>query len=185
MPDILDLFYFDDSYTIALVLALAATVLSFIFIIPESKKAKLNGFFTFLHNTFNFKYLVIEKILQFVYVFSTFSTIVLGIFIMFDVDFVSGLLVVLFSPIVIRIIFELSMMVIIAIKNIIEINNKLPNKNEAKQENAPKHEAAPQHNYNQQYAQPQSQQTRFCPNCGSPMNVNGTCTNPNCPKYYN
>ena len=47
---------------LGLILAVAATVLAFIFIIPSKKREKLGGFFRFLHDVFNFKFLIIEKI---------------------------------------------------------------------------------------------------------------------------
>lgn len=180
MLDLLDLdFDISSGYSIAWILALAATILAFIFIIPEKRRANLNAFFTFLHKTFNFKYLVIEKIFQFLYVFSTCSIIITGIITMFDADFVTGLLITILGPIALRIVFELSMMVIIAIKNIIEINEKLPNKNQANKE--------PQQNTTNNYnAAPNYQQTvTYCTECGAPMNYDGTCSNPNCPKHYN
>lgn len=38
----------------AIILAIAATVLAFIFIVPEKKREKLNAFGKFLHDTCNF-----------------------------------------------------------------------------------------------------------------------------------
>ena len=54
-----------------LILAVAATVLAFIFLVPEKKYSRLNAFGKFMHKTLNFKYLIIEKILQALYIFST------------------------------------------------------------------------------------------------------------------
>ena len=45
------------------VFAIAATVLSLIFITPENKRKTLNKFFAFLADLFNFKYLILEKII--------------------------------------------------------------------------------------------------------------------------
>lgn len=50
--------------TVAALLAIAATVLAFVFIVPEKRREKLNAFGKFLHDTCNFKYLVVEKLLQ-------------------------------------------------------------------------------------------------------------------------
>ena len=105
--------------------ALAATILSFIYIIPESRRYLLNKFFDFLHQVFNFKQLVVEKILQFLYVFSTFAIILSGLVTMFDTDFWMGLIMMVFGPISIRIMFEFAMMIFLAVKNIIQINDKL------------------------------------------------------------
>ena len=49
---------------IAGVLALVATVLAFIYIVPEERREKMDSFGKFLHDTCNFKYLMVEKILQ-------------------------------------------------------------------------------------------------------------------------
>ena len=49
---------------ILLLLAVVLTVLAFIFIVPENRREKLNAFGKFLHDTCNFNYLLIEKILQ-------------------------------------------------------------------------------------------------------------------------
>ena len=55
---------------IAGVLALVATVLAFIYVVPEKKREKLGAFGKFLHDTCNFKYLMVEKILQALYIFN-------------------------------------------------------------------------------------------------------------------
>ena len=56
---------------ILLLLAVVLTVLAFIFIVPENRREKLNAFGKFLHDTCNFNYLLIEKILQALYIFLT------------------------------------------------------------------------------------------------------------------
>ena len=48
---------------IAAVLAIAATVLAFIFIVPEKRREKMNAFGRFLQDLCSFKFLVVEKIL--------------------------------------------------------------------------------------------------------------------------
>ena len=49
------------------ILAIVATVLAYVFIVPEKRREKLNAFGKFLHDTCNFKYLIVEKILQALY----------------------------------------------------------------------------------------------------------------------
>lgn len=61
---------------IAGVLALVATVLAFIYVVPEKKREKLGAFGKFLHDTCNFKYLMVEKILQALYIFTTAAVII-------------------------------------------------------------------------------------------------------------
>ena len=140
---------------LCILFALSAAVLAFIFIIPEKKRAKLNTIGKFLHDLFNFKFLVIEKILQFFYVLATAYSIILGFFMLFQVtenyhysyygssyyttEWVGyyGFLVMILGPIAIRIAYEIMMLAIIAIKNIIQINNKLKNQNEDNSDASP------------------------------------------------
>ena len=119
---------------IALLLAIAATVLAFIFIVPEKKRDKLGKFGKFLHDTCNFKYLIIEKILQALYIFFTTMVILIGFFMLFCSDWNGwmggkGILLMILGPIGVRVTYELLMMAVLAVKNIISINNKLRNQN--------------------------------------------------------
>ncbi|MBO4734426.1 MAG: hypothetical protein J5662_08120, partial [Clostridia bacterium] len=70
---------------IALLAAIAAVVLAFIFIVPEKKRPALNKFGKFLHDTLNFKYLIIEKVLQALYIFATAFAVVYGFLMLFYV----------------------------------------------------------------------------------------------------
>ena len=104
---------------IALVLAIAATVLAFIFIVPAKRRDQMGKFGKFLHDTCNFRYLIIEKILQALYIFATALTILIGFFMLFCTDWngwMGGKGILL-------------MMAVLAVKNIISINNKLRNQN--------------------------------------------------------
>ena len=122
---------------IALILSIITVILAFIFIVPEKKKAKLNKLGKFLHDTFNFKYLIVEKILQALYILLTAYVIILGFFMLFSVQNTYwgtkwyggyGILLMILGPISIRLVYELLMLVIILVKNVISINNKLSNK---------------------------------------------------------
>lgn len=53
----------DGLMVFAVLAAIAATVLAFIFLVPEKRRANLNGFGKFIHDTLNFKYLIISKVL--------------------------------------------------------------------------------------------------------------------------
>ena len=120
---------------IALVLAIAATVLAFVFIVPAKRRDQMGKFGKFLHDTCNFKYLIIEKILQALYIFATALTILIGFFMLFCSDWNGwmggkGILVMILGPIVVRVTYELMMMAVLAVKNIISINSKLRNQND-------------------------------------------------------
>ena len=71
---------------VALVLAIVVTVLAFIFIVPEKRRKKMGKFGKFLHDTCNFKYLIVEKILQALYIFATAMVIFIGFFMLFCSD---------------------------------------------------------------------------------------------------
>lgn len=118
---------------IAVVLAIAATVLAFIFVVPEKRREKLNAFGKFLHDLCSFKFLVVEKILQALYIFSTAFIILYGVLQLFNVHWTgasrwmggTGLLCIIVGPIAVRLSYELMMMAILLVKNVISINRKL------------------------------------------------------------
>lgn len=168
---------------IAMILALGATVCAFIFVVPEKKRR--NKFMKILSDIVNFKTLFIEKFLQATYIFATAFCLIAGfcmLFYVYDSGWGythwyggQGILVMLLGPIVVRLAYELVLMLILAVKNIIQINGKLKNQNENAAENdmfdipvpekaapAPVQSAAP---------------VNFCTECGSRCNPDGTCPN--------
>ena len=121
--------------TIALVLAIVATILAFIFIVPAKRRDKMGKFGKFLHDTCNFKYLIVEKILQALYIFFTALVIFIGFFMLFCSDWSGwmggkGILIMILGPIAVRLSYELIMLAVLVVKNVIAINNKLRNQNE-------------------------------------------------------
>ena len=191
---------------ISIILAIAATVLAFIFIVPDKKREKLNKFGKFLHDTLNFKYLIVEKILQALYIFLTAFVILYGFLLLFRVETYNnyysgyssshwfggyGIALMLLGPISVRLVYELLMMVILLVKNVIGINNKLKNQNEGKSEVSPfaapdltvfkSTPAAPaQNTAYPQNAQPTVPQVEsaYCPTCGALVPKGTFC--PNC-----
>ena len=122
---------------IALILALGATVVAFIFIVPEKKRENLNKIGKLLHDIVNFKFLIVEKILQALYIFCTAFAILVGFFMLFQFERISGwgysttywgggrgLLIMFGGPIGIRLVYEMMMMFVLLVKNVIQINNK-------------------------------------------------------------
>ena len=121
---------------IALVLAVVATVLAFIFLVPEKRREKLNAFGKCLHDALNFKYLIVEKVLQALYIFATAFVILYGVLQLFNVQQSywgggatwmggRGLLLIILGPIAVRLSYELMMMAVLLVKNVMEINRKL------------------------------------------------------------
>ena len=163
---------------IAGVLALVATVLAFIYIVPEERREKMGSFGKFLHDTCNFKYLMVEKILQALYIFSTAAVILFGVLMLFRTEYNYwtdsriwmggyGLLIIILGPIAIRLSYELMMMAILLLKNVIAINRKLPDK--------------PGSAGGDVFAVPDMQELRQRRVCGTEL-VNGVC--PKCPPQY-
>jgi hypothetical protein len=167
---------------LAVVSSIVATILAFVYIVPEKKRAGLNQFGKFLHDTVNFKYLIVEKILQALYIFATANVILTGFFMLFYVEpgydgyYYSspdtwyggyGLLTMIVGPIALRLVYEFLMMTILLIKNVIQINNKMKVDEDKKadifsagvMENAEKSENA------------------FCKNCGANVDGKNFCTN--------
>ena len=180
---------------IAVVLAIAATVLAFIFIVPEKRREKLNAFGKFLHDLCSFKFLVVEKILQALYIFSTAFIVLYGVLQLFNVqrDYWTGasrwmggtgLLCIIVGPIAVRLSYELMMMAILLVKNVISINRKLADETGSAggdvfavpdmQELRQRREAAPS-------AQETAPRHAYCRVCGTEL-VNGVC--PECPPQY-
>lgn len=122
---------------ISALVSLVIAILLWALVLPEKKRPKLGKFFVFLADIFNFKSLLIEKILKFTYVFLTFFAIVFGFCMLFIVSYgesmvLYGVLVIILGPIAIRLVYELSLLGIILVKNVIEINNKIKLEQEIK-----------------------------------------------------
>lgn len=149
---------------IALIIAIVCTILVLIFITPDNKRESLNKFFKFLHDLFNFKWLLLEKLLKVLYIFATIFSVFGGFVTLFQKDFWGnslfgmGLAIMILGPIVFRFLFEGMMMFVLVVKNVISINNKMG--------------AAPK------TAQPKEVEPKFvfCSQCGTRYDTNqGPC----------
>ena len=188
------------------ILAIAATVLAFVFILSKKGRSSQNPFVKFLVNVCDFRSLIIEKILKALYIFFTSFTILYGFLGIFNfgsynygATLLQSLLTLILGPIAIRIFYELIMLAVLAIKNIIQINNKLSKLTgddasanvdfdadlSALKKYAPTvpvRPAAPaQPTAPAQPAAPVQPHTVYCEKCGTPYDENaGGC--PNCSK---
>jgi len=172
---------------VLIVLSLAATICAMIWIMPENKRKNLPKFFQVVADIFNFKHLLIEAVMRFIYVFMTIFTI-LGGFISIFSSPLSGLLTMLLGPIAVRLSFEMIMMAILLVKNVIQINKKLGGKED---NNAPTFQATPVVRIAQTPpaapvapaapTAPTASEYTFCAQCGTRYDKNqGAC--PNCGK---
>ena len=120
--------------TIGSILAVVATVLAYIFIIPENKRAGLNKLLQWVHDVCNFKLLYIEHILKALYILETAFCLIAGFLMLFsviDAYFFTvyigwvGLIVMIVGPIITRLIYEALMLAVLHLKATREINDKL------------------------------------------------------------
>ena len=173
---------------IAMLLAVGATILAYIFIVPEKRGKNLNGFGKFLHNMVNFKSLVVEKILQATYIFSTAMVILLGFFMLFYVEESywgddrwfggQGILLMLLGPVAIRLVYELAMMLILLVKNVIQINNKLKDQTKDEPTESPFDlpDISEFRETPAQFEEVPAQPTGFCTKCGAMLTNGAFCT---------
>ena len=170
-------------YILSLLFGLVGTIAALVLLVPESKRAALkHPFAVFLHNLFNFKSLWIEKILRFFYIFSTVTSVVMGFFMLFWVEYDEwlgyyGLLGLIVMPVLIRLLYECIMMFVLLVKNTIEINKKL----DGHKKHAP---ATPATSATPATpatpvtpAEPtKNPKARFCRFCGNALDEDGKCT---------
>lgn len=159
----------------AIVFSLVAAVILAIAFAPAKKKAELTGFGARLNDLFNFRDLFIEKILKFLYILATCFCIIAGLFGLLTAIFrgygfascLSAFLFMVLGPVVLRLAFELLMMMVLLVTNVIEINKKL----DGTPEKAPEPEACqpaaePRYVYCTQCGTKFDETLENCPNCG-------------------
>lgn len=188
-------------FFIGLIVALLLTILAFIFLLPEKRRACLGGFGRAIHDFLNFKYLIIEYLLRFIYVLLTISCIIFGFIVMFagnhygmplERAILSGLAFVILGPIAIRFAYEFLMMSFLLINNVIQINRKIPYNDFKKQKKTPRDEApaapfapktpaptvAPEALEVPDVPETPADSDIFCPFCGTKQSAENTvCTN--------
>lgn len=125
---------------IGIILGIAATVFLYVKVLPKKCDGNLNNkFLQFLHDFFHFKHLYIEEILKFLFTLATCLCIAVGFMLLFgrveyyyygfgsygQSTFGYGLLIMVGGPILLRITYELTMMLVLLVKNVMDINGKL------------------------------------------------------------
>ena len=128
---------------VAFIGAVVLTVLVFVLLLSRKKRDGLKGFWAKVADFFSFKHLYIEKFIQAIYIFTTFLFELMGFLMLFrtytdwygDTHWMGGrgLLIMIFSPIVIRLMYELVMMSVLLVKNVIQINSKLKDQTEGEE----------------------------------------------------
>lgn len=162
---------------LGIILAAAATVLACIFLLPEKRREGMkNKFMEFLHDFVNFKVLFIDKLMKVLYIFTTCAAVLVGFFMLIlggRYLWYVGLMLMVFGPIVIRLVYEGMMLLIIGVNNIVEINNKLSRrhkhgcKGEEKKCDAPAPAPEPEMVFCMQCGTRYDKNQGSCPNCGN------------------
>ena len=126
---------------LGIVTTIILLILAYKFIVPEKRRAQLNKLGQFLNDVFNFKFLIIEKIMRFLYVLATVSCVGVGVFMLLGITSYTsysgttyttwygfyGLLLAIVGPFAVRLAFESIMLFLLLVKNVIQINKKLQN----------------------------------------------------------
>ena len=130
----------DTLIIIGILLAIAATIVLYIKVMPKKYDGKLeNKFLQFLHDFFHFKTFYIEALTKFVFVLLTCAFIFVGFLLLFgkieyygyfgatfeQSTFLYGLGLMILGPLVLRVTYEFVMMAILLVQNVIAINRKL------------------------------------------------------------
>lgn len=149
----------------AVIISIILTILLAILVVPEKRRNGLPKFFQVVHDICNFKGLLLEKVLKVLYIFSTINVMLTGIFTWFSggynfgLTFLTGLLILVLGPILVRLAYEFLMLFVLLVKNVIQINNKLNGRSDNPfanniDLNQFKNSNAPEQNYTSPYAQP-------------------------------
>lgn len=138
---------------VAAVATIILTILAYKHIVPEKKRAGLNKLGQFLHDVFNFKFLIIEKIVQFFYILCTIACVCFGLSMLLGFTSyysawsdrtytewygIYGILIALIGPFAIRLTYEVAIMGLLLVKSVIQINKKLKSQTEEDAYEAPK-----------------------------------------------
>ena len=131
-------------YVVGGILALIGAIAVAIVFIRSENRMRYTGLMKRIATHVNFERFVIPLILKFLYVFSALTVIFSGIITMFSSSFWSGLLMMVFGPVVVRMVYELIMM-LFSIHNGIMETNRLLRSGAQPVRNAPRQHARPMH----------------------------------------
>lgn len=128
---------------IGAIFAIAGAILVTVFLLPEKKREKVSPALRKIADFCNFKFFWLEYILKFLYVVCTLYCVVAGFFMLFSWETSvsslfgmgatvshapAGIILMLAGPIVVRLVFEASMLFLKLVGNVTQINQKLSSK---------------------------------------------------------
>lgn len=109
---------------IAAVIAIAGTICIFVLFLNKKNEGKFKGFLGWLYDFLQFRTLVIEFVLKASYIALTIF-VTLGSFALIGTSFISFLLAITLGNLLLRIIYEASILFIKICSNVSEINKKM------------------------------------------------------------
>ena len=170
------------------ILAVAGGIVIQVVFLSKKNEGRFTGFLGWLYKFLSFKTWLIEVIIKVLYLIQTLYVIFFGLVMLFT-NFGLGLLLIILGPIVVRIVYEISLLFVMLCFNVSDINNKL-GKGKAPaapfEQNAPRtapaqahrvtpvgqpvHQAGPvQQATPVHQAKPVEQPVRVCSNCGAKL----------------
>lgn len=112
---------------LAIVFAIIGGLLVYFLFLKSKKDLKLNNFLSWLKDFLDFKVMIIEPLLKVLYLISTIYVILVS-FSLISASFIAFLLVLVFGPIGVRLVYEGILMAIMNWKNLNELNKKVKEK---------------------------------------------------------
>lgn len=120
--------------TLGSIMAVVGTVLLYVKVLAKKDDDELGKFSSFLKDYFSFRKFYLETLLKFIFTLATLASICIGFWMLYAKEYwgwyqnsytLYGLCLMVGGPIALRIIYELLMMAVIAVRNITEINEKI------------------------------------------------------------
>lgn len=108
---------------VALVCAIVGSILVFVLFLRKENETKYTGFVKWLYDYLQFNKLTIDIILRFTYLFLAIFITVMS-FGLISTSFLGFLLTLILGNLVLRVIYEFSMLVILIHRNVRELNEK-------------------------------------------------------------
>lgn len=109
---------------VALILSIVGGILVYVFFLCPKKELKLSPFLKLLKDILNFDKMIIEVVLKVIYLISTIY-VILSAFNFIAYDFGMFFLTLVIGPILVRVLYELILIIICIWKNTSDINKKM------------------------------------------------------------
>jgi hypothetical protein len=108
---------------VALICAIVGSILVFVLFLRKENETKYTGFVKWLYDYLQFNKLTIDIILRFTYLFLAIFITVMS-FGLISTSFLGFLLTLILGNLVLRVVYEFSMLVILIHRNVRELNEK-------------------------------------------------------------